>query len=194
VKNLCLAAQAFNLFRARAVPGFSIEVMWAHSLKVSQVAERIMQVTRMAAGDTRSQAQVAGLLHDVGRLVMIQEMASKYQTAVGLCKEKGLPLNLAEREVFGVSHAELGAHILALWGLPETVVEAIAFHHAPERIQEVAGKELMTALFAAELMTKAWSDGASRPPEFMDECLTLLEGIDPGETVGDWRRLYSSIT
>jgi putative nucleotidyltransferase with HDIG domain len=193
VKNLCLAAQVFKSGRASAVPGFNVEVMWTHSLKVGQLAERIVQAMAEVGGDARSQAQVSGLLHDVGRLVMVQELASRYETTLTLCKEKRLPLHQAERETFGVSHAELGAHILALWGLPEAVVEAIAFHHSPDRIKAVAGKELMTAVYAAELMTKTWSPAASRPPEAMQECLTLLQSVAPGKTALEWRDLYDSI-
>ena len=193
VKNLCLTAQVFKPNPTKEVPGFSMEVMWVHSLKVSQLAERIMQATAMEVEDGRSRAQVSGLLHDVGRLVMVQKLGSEYATAVALSKEKGLPLHQAEREIFGVSHAELGAHILALWGLPEAVVEAIAFHHAPDRIKEVVGKDLMTAIYAAELMTKAWSSAAERPPEFMRECFGMLESVAPGKTPVEWQHMASSV-
>jgi putative nucleotidyltransferase with HDIG domain len=192
VKNLCLTAQVFKANSAKEVHGFSMEVMWVHSLKVSQLAERIMRATAKEVEDGRSRAQVSGLLHDVGRLVMVQELAPQYETAVALSKEKGLPLYQAEREIFGVSHAELGAHILALWGLPEPVVEAIAFHHAPERIKEIGGKELMVAIYAAELMTKAWPPASSRPPGFMAECLALLDSVAPGISSVEWQELTLS--
>jgi hypothetical protein len=71
-------------------------------------------------------------------------------------------------------------------------VEAIAFHHAPERIKEIGGKELMIAVYAAELMTKAWSAEASRPPGFIAECLALLDSVAPGISPVEWRDLTLS--
>ena len=58
-------------------------------------------------------------------------MPEKYEEAINLAEEKRLSLHLAEQEIFGSSHAEIGAYLLNIWGLPEDIVRAAAFHHNP---------------------------------------------------------------
>jgi len=192
VKNLCLAAQVFHTGHGAYVPGFSVDLMWNHSVKVSHLAECIVQTMAGTAGEARSQAQVSGLLHDIGRLVMVEKMPSKYEAAIALAKKDSVPLHQAEREILGASHAELGAHLLSLWGLPEPVVESIAFHHAPDQIKDLEGKQLMTAVYAAERMTHAWSPNASPSSKAMEECLSALETVAPGKSIAFWRGLYET--
>jgi putative nucleotidyltransferase with HDIG domain len=77
-------------------------------------------------------AWAAGLLHDVGYWILARERQQDLLRCLELAAAEGLPLHEAETRLVGASHAQLGAYLLGLWGLPPEVVEAVAYHHAPE--------------------------------------------------------------
>jgi HD-like signal output (HDOD) protein len=84
-----------------------------------------------------------------------------------LSLSRAIPLHVAEKEVIGASHAELGAYLLGIWGLPESVIEAVAFHHTPEQVRQsefdvLAALALAHALAATD--DSAVFDG-SPPPD-----------------------------
>lgn len=79
---------------------------------------------------------LAGLLHDIGYCVLAQECPEELSRAVQTALAEQIPLYAAEGQVFGASHAEIGAYLLGIWGLPYTVVEAVAHHHQPERVRQ----------------------------------------------------------
>ncbi len=83
---------------------------------------------------------MTALLHDVGKLVLATLSFPEIRAGVqDIPLLKKCPLYLAEREVFGTSHAEVGAHLLNLWGLPHAAVDAIAAHHRPAPAPAMAG-------------------------------------------------------
>ena len=74
---------------------------------------------------------MAGLLHDIGLLVLNTNFPDRYREVFRLIKDDGRRMLQAEREVFGATHADVGAYLLGIWGLHEVIVEAVAFHHEP---------------------------------------------------------------
>lgn len=77
----------------------------------------------------QDEAQVAGVLHDIGKLLQLRIPNFFHSVKIA----EGRVLLDSEYNAFGTSHAELGAYLLGLWGLPEVIVEAVAFHHKPAR-------------------------------------------------------------
>jgi HD-like signal output (HDOD) protein len=73
----------------------------------------------------------AGLLHDLGELILASELSSEYKTIAAIAESENISTWDAEFKVLGCSHAELGAYLLGIWGLPVPVVEAVAWHHHP---------------------------------------------------------------
>src|SRR4029079_16436971 len=82
------------------------------------------------------QAFLGGMLHDVGKLVLITVLPNQFRAALALQQEKQSADWQAEQEIFGCSHAEVGAYLLGLWGLPNSIVEAVALH---QRLRDCAG-------------------------------------------------------
>ncbi len=130
LRPLVLSAGVFHVFeRANAVKGFSFEDLHLHSQLVARIAGRIPATSHVS-----DIAIVAGLLHDVGKLVRATRSPEHLARALGKAQEENIPVYLAEERLIGASHAEVGAYLLGLWGLPTPVVEAVAHHHHPRRI------------------------------------------------------------
>jgi HD-like signal output (HDOD) protein len=73
----------------------------------------------------------AGLLHDIGELILASQLKTEYEAIRKLAETEGISSIDAEFRVLGCSHAEVGAYLLATWGLPSRVVETVAWHHLP---------------------------------------------------------------
>lgn len=132
MQNLVLSAEVFHIFEGvAAIPGFSMEEVHAHSQLTARIAAKIP-----APVDIHSAVTVAGMLHDVGKLLMAMKSPKHFARAVSGAREERRPLFEIEEELMGVSHAEVGAYLLALWGLPTPVVEAVAHHHRPKRVPQ----------------------------------------------------------
>ena len=158
VKALALSVSAFSSFDASACPGFSIEGAQQHGTRVASIAKDIaksQQVSKAALDDTF----VAGLLHDVGQLVFVAHHPDQYDRVLKAVAAGEQTSSEAEMQVFGTTHAEVGSYLLWLWGLPDTVVEAVAFHHHPSRCLDGQFSPL-TAVHVANVLAEAQPDGA----------------------------------
>ncbi|MDP3071016.1 MAG: response regulator [Opitutaceae bacterium] len=130
LRSLVLSINAFSQFEKVAIPGFSFPALWTHSVDTGATAKAIAQLED-ADRKLADEAFVAGLLHDTGKMVLAANCPAEYAEVLRLTAQEGLVPCEAEQRVFGVNHADVGGYLLGLWGLPVTVVEAIAFHHRP---------------------------------------------------------------
>jgi len=129
IQSLVLSIHAFSQFDSPGIPGLSAESLWNHSMRTAVAARQIAQaagIPREAAGE----AFTAGLLHDVGMLVLAHNMPDRYAEVIG--RTEGEDLATVEAEAFGATHAEVGAYLLGIWALPDTLADAAAFHHRPQ--------------------------------------------------------------
>lgn len=142
ISAMILVVEVFNLVADREFhASMSLDQLWDHSLKVGEYAKKIAQ---LQTNDLRSidSAFTAGLLHDLGMLLIASNFPDQLSKSLAIAKSKKTSLLNAELEVMGATHAEIGGYLLELWGLPDMIVEAIAFHdfpsHLPERDYEAA--------------------------------------------------------
>jgi HD-like signal output (HDOD) protein len=103
---------------------------------------------------TPDDAWLAGLLHDIGYWVLAQECPDELEKALELSRSQGLPLVDCERLTTGATHAEIGAYLLGLWGLPYSIVEAVALHHAPASVSP-QGYDLLGALAVSHALLES---------------------------------------
>jgi putative nucleotidyltransferase with HDIG domain len=132
VKALVLTIQVFSQFDVRRISHFSLESLWDHSLRTGGFAKAIAKAEGQEVGMVED-AYMAGLLHDVGKLILAANFSDQFDEAQkrGLGSEDRRPHWEIEREICGASHAEVGAYLMGLWGLPDHIVEALAYHHTP---------------------------------------------------------------
>lgn len=122
IRALVLEAETARSF-ASQVPGFARQSVQMHAMGVSHVARRI------AGRSNVSEAFLAALLVDVGLVLLSSSRPDDLKKLLDASSESGLPLHEIEREVLGYTHGEVGACLLGLWGMPTTVIEAVAHHH-----------------------------------------------------------------
>ena len=132
IRSLVLADQLFE--RSQEIPKmdyFDIDSLRRHSLLTSTIAREISPNSEMA-----SVAMTAGLLHDVGKIIIALEMPELIARLVDV--PSGAPYewidSATEREILGCTHAEIGGYFLNLWGVPTSVVEAVTFHDDPAAV------------------------------------------------------------
>ncbi|WP_233148206.1 response regulator [Rhodopirellula sp. MGV] len=148
IRPLVLTAKAFSQFENLDMRGFKLQHLIDHSLTVAMLAKRIAE-TESSDAHLVDDAFIAGMVHDVGKLVLAHNLPSEYMEVVATADRAGLPLHVVEQQTFNASHAEVGAHLLGLWGLPNPIVEAVAFHHRPSKSMNPAFSPL-TAVYIAD--------------------------------------------
>lgn len=127
VKALALTESVFSQFDGKHTPGFSVEELRSHSLRVATMAREIAQ-TRGLPGSVRDDVFLGGLLHDIGKVVLGCNLPRQYREVVR-CFQDPEAAHAAERRIFGTTHAEVGGYLLWLWGFPRNVTEIVVRHH-----------------------------------------------------------------
>lgn len=129
VRALVLTSELFRGMAPLCLGGgLDLERLHGHALRVATIAETLPEDPQ-----TRTIAMAAGMLHDIGLMVL-----SLPPQRPDVAAPPPLPLHCAEQQpVFGTSHALVGGHLLALWGLPQPLVEAVAFHHRPSLLDDL---------------------------------------------------------
>jgi HD-like signal output (HDOD) protein/ActR/RegA family two-component response regulator len=141
VRNLVLSAEIFSQWRApQGLSDVDPERLQIHA-QCSAAACKSLAGGRASPDD----AWLTGLLHDIGYWILVQECPKELADALKLARAEGLSLLECERRVTGATHAEIGAYLLGLWGLPYAIVEAVALHHTPTAVTP-HGYDLVGAL------------------------------------------------
>jgi len=130
IRSLVLSLEIFRVFEPEtSLVGFCLEELHTHARLVSHIAARLPVPKHLA-----EITMAAGMLHDVGKLVLAWKLPERFQKLLAQAAEERCPLYKVEEREYGFSHAEIGGYLLGLWGLPYILVEAVALHHSPSRV------------------------------------------------------------
>lgn len=166
IKHLVLSLEVFRtLTDGERGASPTVEALHHHALAVASAAAETFKGQL-----NRDDLYAAGLLHDIGKLVLATFLPEEWRAVEALAAERKVPCFRVEGEVLGVTHAAIGAYLLELWHLPVALVEAVAFHHAPADAQR-GGIDLVAAVHVADALVHG-AGGAG--PDAMDARL------DPG--------------
>jgi HD-like signal output (HDOD) protein len=150
IRNLVLSAEIFSQWKNPQNPlSVDPEQLQNHA-QLAAAACKSLAGGRASPDD----AWLAGLLHDIGYWVLVQECPDELGQALELSRNQHLPLFECERLTTGATHAEIGAYLLGLWGLPYSIVEAVALHHTPTSITS-HGYDLLGALAVSHTLLDA---------------------------------------
>jgi len=191
LKNLVLSVEIFRAFKPqRDLPGFSLEKLQRHAQLTAHIAARLPVPKHLA-----EIAVVAGMLHDVGKLILAWKLSSHFEKMLVEARGARCSVNKVEERENGFSHAEIGAYLLGLWGLPYTVVEAVALHHGPNRVPH-QNFDAISAVFAANLLAheleeSSLGEGAVYNLEnYQEEFVTL--GAE--KNLPEWRAMAAEVS
>jgi HD-like signal output (HDOD) protein len=129
LRSLVLFRGIVSGFKTPKPAGLDLEQVWFHSFEVAAGTRKLV----MLEGESglADRAFSAGLLHDIGLVVFAMEPTGRYRAVLEQAQVSRVPLAVLEHETFGVDHAQLGAHLLSLWGLPPAFCRPVREHHAP---------------------------------------------------------------
>jgi len=191
LKNLVLSVEVFRAFKPkRVLKGFSLEGVQYHSRLTAHIAARLPVPKHLTDA-----VVVAGMLHDVGKLILAAKLSDGFEKTLAEATKERSPLYKVEERERGFSHAEIGAYLLGLWGLPFTVVEAVAFHHTaqkvvPQQLDAVSAVHVAD-LLAHEIEEPPAEQGLETPAAENREA--EFEELGVVENLAEWRAMAAGI-
>ena len=126
IKSIILYVQIFSAYESNMRVEKMHREIWDHSLKVAKNAKLL--VSNLGDKKGAETAYISGLLHDIGKIIIINTEDYIYEI-LELMKLEDIEYNEAEKKILGTTHAEIGGYLLSLWGLPEIIVESVLHHH-----------------------------------------------------------------
>lgn len=151
--NIVLGVSIFSRFLMSSQKNAAaiMEKFWWHASCTGIVAKSLSTKIKKFFKESEF---IGGLLHDIGKLAMVQFDPSKYLQVIALVQEKGIFDIEAEYEVFGVNHLEVGQHIAKLWKLPEDLTKIIGSHNFPSQLS--SARELVAIVRFADILCEMW--------------------------------------
>jgi putative nucleotidyltransferase with HDIG domain len=135
IRGIVLAEGALRSFPTALHAPLTLDRLWKHAVETARFAQDISMVAGLRSSEAES-AFTAGLLHDIGRLVLAEAHGEAYFGALSASRDDRVPMVSTERTLFDCDHAEVGATMLKLWNLPDVVCDAVRWHHAPARLSQ----------------------------------------------------------
>jgi HD-like signal output (HDOD) protein len=191
IKALVLSVKIFSEFNRKSFSWFNIDDLFNHSLAVSLYSKTIIKSENLDQGLINN-SMMAGLLHDLGKLILATNFEKLYQQVLAAAQGTGKNSLDLEYEAFGTSHAEIGAYLMGLWRLENPIIEAIAFHHLPARsmTQNIG---LLTAVHVGNALEHEARTPSGENTEL--QCETeYLDKLDITSRIPQWRQVCRELT
>jgi HD-like signal output (HDOD) protein/CheY-like chemotaxis protein len=181
IRALVLSVHVFSELRSGL--DTQLAFLWPHSCATGGLA---MAVARCQGVGQKmmDEAFAAGLLHDVGRLVLASSCGEQYIGVLQEIEKRHALVSDVEQEVFGCTHAEVGAYLLGLWGLPDSIIEAVAWHHTPARSAPTGFSPLIAIHFADNYDHQRNASLSQKEPSQLDE--ELLKNLGLHDQLKTW--------
>ena len=188
VRNAILSLSVISAFNDKnSLEGFDITDFWKHSLAVAVISKSLAQKTRKGSPDG---CFVAGLLHDIGKVIMaqyFQELFGKVWTAA---RQDTLSFYDAEKKVSDIDHGSIGAHLAEKWKLSSDFINTIKWHH--EFQPEIEGVNLLLIIYLSNIIVNSYNEDP--------ECNVDISGMHPAavsfmmDQIENMQDFYSGLT
>jgi putative nucleotidyltransferase with HDIG domain len=184
IRSIALSATIMKMFSDSAKKGvFDYNRFWLHSIVCAMTAKNIAQHYIATMSLDPEAAFCAGILHDIGKLIFMQFLPTEYAQTINYSRSGTIATIDAEKQVLGITHAQIGTILADKWALPVDLEYSIVFHHGPERADKV--EELVAVVHMADVLCHAakvsiWDEEGV--PGESPQARALL-GIDDA----DWR-------
>ena len=186
IRTLAMSVHIFSRFESSSAVRAHLPSLWEHSVSVASLARQIASTENQSA-PVREQSFTAGLLHDIGRAILLAELPKEYLSILAQAAAdpaEVLPLEVA---TFGCTHAQVGAYLMSIWGLPAALVHAVALHHRPG---DEARSHLspLTAVHCADVIAAESANSLAICDGVLDTA--YLERLDLTEKMALWQSLH----
>lgn len=185
IRALTLSTSVFSAFQHTGVTQLFIAQLQRHSMTTGTGAAAIAKAEKLPKKGCDS-SLIGGFLHDVGKLILAANYPKEYEDVLTASQAQGLSCHEMELQIFGATHAEIGGYLLWLWGLPDAVCNAVAFHHKPAESSSTA----LTAagiIHVADALEHELSASACQVAIDMN----YLTALGLTERLPEWRRVCS---
>lgn len=185
IRALTLSTSVFSAFQHTGVTELFIAQLQRHSMSTGTGAAAIAKAENLPKKASDS-VLIGGFLHDVGKLILAANCPKEYEEVLTTGQKENLSYSELELHTFGATHADIGAYLLWLWGLPDSVCNAVAFHHKPAECSA-------TALTAAAVIhvADALEHELSASARQADMDMNYLIALGLKERLPEWRRVFS---
>jgi len=170
--EIALSTEIVNKFRGIPIKLLDIDTFWVHCLACGLAGRAIAASKKNPNPDSY---YLAGLLHDIGRLVILKKLPKESEQALAESSSGKKPLSQAELDIIGFNHDEVGEVLLKEWNLPPRMVEAVRYHHSPLKAQKYKAEAAI--LYLADAVAydmKLGQDGGGHVPRTNPEVLKLM--------------------
>lgn len=183
IRNAVVSISIIDAFSVKeGLDGFDITDFWKHSLAVAVTSKYLAEKTGIHPADD---CFVAGLLHDMGKIVLLQHFKDLFQKVWQAVKENNLSFYEAEKREIPVDHARIGGHLARKWQLPTALVDAIQYHHAVR--PNADDQHLLMIIHAADIIVNAYTEDSKDNlglSGIHPDVLTIMES--QFDTLSDW--------
>lgn len=193
LRALTLTSRIFSTDGLPTIAGFSMTELQENSLRRAALARRFVAQRQRA-----DEAFTAASILDIGSILLAMAVPARLAQMIRTARETNRPMHVVEREQIGVSHAEIGAYLQSMWGLPIPIVEAAAYHHTPSLAPTGASEVLGAVHVADALIGAAAAGGAKAADRLFDRSVAspgtgldfaFLERAGLSPRLPEWRQI-----
>lgn len=189
VKGFVLTSGLFKQYENKKIACFKIDALWQHSLKTANIVRQIAKNEHLAK-EISEASFIASLLHDVGKIIVAFNFPDEFKEICNRSQKEQAPFWHIELQVMGSTHAEIGAYLLGLWGLPLAVIKAVQEHHQPD-LNGLSGIDQTTLVHIANAIEKTTVNPSGEMP--VDINPEYIAHLQLNESIAKWRKQIMAI-
>ena len=179
LRNIALQASIMKSFEKFAnMEDFDLAELWSHAQLTAQLSQKLAEQVRLPEGVQAEDFYTCGLLHDVGKVLLLDALGDEYLDVIREARSSGRTLHACEEAAFGFTHVDVGALLASRWELPQDIVAAIQYHHGPR--EELLNNSNVAIVSLADQMAYRAKSGSleSYGPRLADLAQRIL-GVSP---------------
>ncbi len=181
LKNIMISVSIFKAVGAdESESGLDRRAFWEHSIGCGSIARFLEKQLKLG---NQEEAFISGIIHDIGKVVLDKYFADDMATVIHCCKQDDISFYRAEREILGVTHAEIGAYLAQDWHVPAKYVEVIARHHTFDPESDRA--DLVALVHLADALARLYNVGFSGDPTSPKVQSAVLEHLKVNKEILD---------
>ena len=191
IKNLVFIAISQGVL-TKPLKGYDLEkgALWQNSISCAVYARHLSKVVGYPDPDI---AFTAGLLRDIGKLIIHEYIGESYDQIVELVNSENITFAQAEEQILGFNHTEIGARVAEKWNFPSLLTEAIRYHHSPNTAKDFNDIKLLSIVHIADAITMMLGSGMGNDGMMYKIEMSALEALQIPATPASIEKIISDM-